>query len=97
MADKLVDLESALQVLREEGIQRLLVEGGGTLNQELLRLNLMDRISVYIAPLIFGGETSPTFVNGTGLELEEAIHLRLDEVENPGDGGVVLHYSIIKG
>ena len=95
MGDQRVDLKAALRTLKQEGIQRLLVEGGGTINEELLRLNLVDKIRVHIAPLIFGGERAPTFVDGIGLERDEAIQLQLDQVENPGDGGVVLHYSVI--
>src|SRR6266496_5043146 len=50
-----VDLSKALATLKELGIQRLMVEGGATLNFELLRLQLVDEITAYIAPMIFGG------------------------------------------
>ena len=63
MGERKVDLKGALQCLKEQGINRLLVEGGGTLNEELLKQNLVDEISVYIAPLIFGGADAPTFAS----------------------------------
>jgi 2,5-diamino-6-(ribosylamino)-4(3H)-pyrimidinone 5'-phosphate reductase len=97
MGDQLVDLEAALPKLKEEGIERLLVEGGGTLNEALLKLNLVDTIRVYIAPFLLGGTKAPTFVSGVGLEREDAINLRLEEVENLGDGGIVVHYAVIAG
>ena len=32
-----------------------MVEGGSTLNFELLRLGLVDEVTAYVAPMIFGG------------------------------------------
>ena len=92
MGDQRVDLPAALKELKQAGIQHLLVEGGGTLNDELLRLGLVDEIRIYIAPLIFGGAHAPTFASGPGLKREAAIRLQLVGVENLGDGGIVLHY-----
>ena len=92
MGEQRVDLSAALAELKQAGIQRLLVEGGGRLNEELLRLGLVDEISIYVAPLIFGGAQAPTFASGPGLKREAAIRLQLVEVENLGDGGIVLHY-----
>ena len=94
MGEQLVDLEAALRKLRQEGIRRLLVEGGGTLNASLLRLNLVDQVKVYVAPFILGGSKAPTYVDGAGYELADAIPLRLDQVEDLEGGGVVLHYSV---
>ena len=50
-----VDLTQALDTLHNLGVQRLMVEGGGTLNFELLRLGLVDELTMYIAPMLFGG------------------------------------------
>ena len=49
------------------GINRLMVEGGGTLNFALLRLGLVDELTAYVAPMVFGGETAPTLAGGPGL------------------------------
>lgn len=89
-----VDLESMLARLSREGIQRLLVEGGGTLNFELIRLRLVDEITIYLAPMVFGGSAAPTLADGAGLSGAAVIPLVLDHVENPGDGGLVLHYHL---
>lgn len=94
MGDHRVDLVAVLQCLREHGVKRLLVEGGGTLNAALLRLKLVDEIHLYIAPLIFSGAEAPTLADGVGLRREEAIHLQLRAVENLGDDGIVVHYVI---
>jgi 2,5-diamino-6-(ribosylamino)-4(3H)-pyrimidinone 5'-phosphate reductase len=92
-ADK-VNLQRALATLTELGIERLMVEGGATLNFELLRLGLVDEVTAYVAPLIFGGESAPTMAAGAGLERNEAIPLKLIESETWEDGGVYLKYYL---
>ena len=89
-----VDLAKALHTLSELGVKRLMVEGGGTLNFELLRLGLVDELTMYIAPMIFGGESAPTAASGAGVARSEAVPVRLVASEACGeDGGVVLKYS----
>ena len=87
-----VDLQRALATLKDLGIERLMVEGGGTLNFELLRLGLVDEVTAYIAPLIFGGASAPTMAAGSGLARGAAIPLMLVDVEHWEDGGVLLKY-----
>jgi 2,5-diamino-6-(ribosylamino)-4(3H)-pyrimidinone 5'-phosphate reductase len=91
-----VNLQSALATLKELGIQRLMVEGGSTLNFELMRLGLVDEITAYVAPLVFGGESAPTLAAGSGLTRSEAIPLQLIEAETWDDGGVVLKYHLMR-
>jgi 2,5-diamino-6-(ribosylamino)-4(3H)-pyrimidinone 5'-phosphate reductase len=90
--EKLVDLPAAMLCLKNMGVRRLLVEGGGTLNMELLKQKLVDEIYVYIGPLIFGGGNAPTFADGAGLNREQAIQLCLVDVTRHEDGAVLLHY-----
>jgi 2,5-diamino-6-(ribosylamino)-4(3H)-pyrimidinone 5'-phosphate reductase len=90
-----VDLPKALNTLKEMGINHLMVEGGGTLNFELLRLGLVDELSAYVAPLVFGGETAPTLAAGSGLVRSAAIPLKLINVEAWEDGGVLLKYKLL--
>jgi 2,5-diamino-6-(ribosylamino)-4(3H)-pyrimidinone 5'-phosphate reductase len=89
-----VDLSKALGTLKELGIQRLMVEGGATLNFELLKLRLVDEITAHIAPMIFGGESAPTMAAGSGLERSAAILLKLVSVEKEEDGGVLIKYLV---
>lgn len=89
-----VDLGKTMQTLRELGIERLMVEGGATLNFELIRLGLVDEVSAYLAPMIFGGENAPTMAAGSGLERDEAVPLKLIRAETWDDGGVLLHYKV---
>ncbi|MCC6300449.1 MAG: 2,5-diamino-6-(ribosylamino)-4(3H)-pyrimidinone 5'-phosphate reductase [Anaerolineales bacterium] len=89
-----VDLTRMMQTLAELGVKRLMVEGGATLNFELLRLGLVDEVNAFVAPLIFGGESAPTLAAGIGLERSAAVPLKLTDVEKWDDGGVFLKYSI---
>jgi 2,5-diamino-6-(ribosylamino)-4(3H)-pyrimidinone 5'-phosphate reductase len=89
-----VDLSNMMHTIKGLGINRLMVEGGATLNFELLRLGLVDEVSAYVAPMIFGGEKAPTMASGIGLERGEAVPLKLMNVEHWDDGGVLLHYNV---
>ena len=91
-----VNLQKALATLQELGIQRLMVEGGSTLNFELMRLGLVDEMMAYVAPLVFGGESAPTLAAGSGLKRSDAIPLQLIEVEKWDDGGVLLKYHLMR-
>jgi 2,5-diamino-6-(ribosylamino)-4(3H)-pyrimidinone 5'-phosphate reductase len=92
-----VDLQKALARLHQLGIRRLMVEGGATLNFELLRLGLVDEVSAYVAPMIFGGESAPTMAAGAGLARGAAIPLELIDMERWEDGGVILRYHLKRG
>ncbi len=93
LGEKQVDLPRALETLKDLGVERLMVEGGGTLNFELLRLGLVDELIVYVAPFIFGGETASTMAAGAGLARSAALPLRLADVSVADDaGGVLLRY-----
>lgn len=94
LGDTQVDLVAALTRLADLGIQRVLVEGGGSLNFELLRLRLVDEVHVFIAPLIFGGATAPTLADGPGLTRDLALPLSRAAVETWDDGGIVLRYKV---
>jgi len=91
-----VDLAEALRLLRGMGVERLMVEGGGTLNAALVRLKLVDEIHMYIAPLVFTGATAPTLADGPGLLRGEAIGLRLRACVPLDDGGIVVEYEVAK-
>jgi diaminohydroxyphosphoribosylaminopyrimidine deaminase/5-amino-6-(5-phosphoribosylamino)uracil reductase len=54
-----IDLAVLLRRLGDEGLTRLLVEGGGILAAALLRLDLVDRLVWMRAPMIIGGDGIP--------------------------------------
>ena len=74
-----------LERLGELGIDGILLEGGGCLNESFIKEGLADEINVFLAPKIFGG-TAPTPVSGMGVALaDEAFELELTEAVRVGD------------
>lgn len=95
--DDVVDLPAALAALRARGIERLMVEGGGTLVAALVADGLVDELQLAVAPLLFGGETAPTPVAGPGWTSAAAPRLELADVATSADGDVVLRYLLRGG
>ncbi len=89
-----VDLNKMMLTLKKIGVDHLMVEGGGTMNFELIRLGLVDEILAYVAPMIFGGTASPTLADGLGVARDAALELKLMDVEKWEDGGVFLRYKL---
>jgi 2,5-diamino-6-(ribosylamino)-4(3H)-pyrimidinone 5'-phosphate reductase len=94
MGDQRVDLTAAFDSLYNLGVNKLFVEGGGTLIAELFRLDLVDDIILYIGAKIFGGASAPTLVDGPGFLPEDAPQLKLISVEIfDAEGGILVHYK----
>jgi diaminohydroxyphosphoribosylaminopyrimidine deaminase / 5-amino-6-(5-phosphoribosylamino)uracil reductase len=61
-----VDLQAALRRLGELEITSLMIEGGSSINGSALYADVVDKVFLYYAPLIFGSESVP-FASGAGL------------------------------
>jgi len=97
VGEQRVDLEAVFRSLHESGIRSVLVEGGGTLIAELFRLNLVDELTVYIAPRVFGGASAPTLADGPGFLPELAPVLEVVSIEKfDAEGGILVHYHVMK-
>ena len=82
-----INFPEALRRLRAEwGVRRLLCEGGGELNDALLRADLVDELHLTICPKIFGGKEAPTIADGQGVcTLAEATMLQISQFRLIGD------------
>jgi 2,5-diamino-6-(ribosylamino)-4(3H)-pyrimidinone 5'-phosphate reductase len=89
-----VDLNKMMLTLKKIGVDHLMVEGGGTMNFELIRLGLVDEIMLYVASMIFGGANAPTLADGLGLNRSDAVTLKLANVETHEDGGILIRYKL---
>ncbi len=65
-ADGRVDLPALFAALGERSIDSVLVEGGGTLHESVLRTGLVRRVYAYIGGLLLGGRAAKTPVGGQG-------------------------------
>jgi len=73
-----VDLIKMMDILYNRGIRNLMVEGGSTLNWNLIKNGLVDEIRIIHMPFIVGGTDTPTLVGGEGFKsLEEVVKLKL--------------------
>lgn len=71
--ERKVDLKALLKRLGERGITSVLVEGGGRLNYSMLEQGVVDKVFLFIAPIICGGKDAPTAFNGDGVaRIEDA-------------------------
>lgn len=81
-----VNVRELLKWLGANGIDSVLVEGGGTLNDSLMREGLVDRAEVFVAPKMFGGSSAKTPVEGLGVEsVSEGMTVRLAGVKCIGE------------
>lgn len=75
------DLNVLMQRLGEEKIDSVLIEGGGTVNEAVLKAHIVHHVYAYIAPKIFGGEDAKTPVEGSGIRIpQECAKLRLAKI-----------------
>jgi 2,5-diamino-6-(ribosylamino)-4(3H)-pyrimidinone 5'-phosphate reductase len=92
--NKMVNLIDLLDLLYKRGIKKLMVEGGGTVIWSFIKKSLVDDIFIYMAPIVIGGKSSPTIVNGSGFQKEkDMVLLELVNLNKLGDG-ILLHYKL---
>ena len=60
-----VDIEKLLDILGQQNICSILVEGGATLSGSFVAKKLVDKVYFFIAPKIIGGKEAKTPVAGT--------------------------------
>lgn len=94
--DGQVDLKMLTGELAAMGIDSILMEGGGTLNEAALKQGIVDRVQVYMAPKIFGGESARSPVEGRGVNhLGDAYRLRLEKLEAVGED-IFVEYQVVR-
>ena len=81
-----VDLRELMNRLGSQGMDSILLEGGGCLNESALRSGIVQELKVFVAPRIFGGSRAVTPVTGQGVELpDQAWVMKLAGVEQVGE------------
>lgn len=80
-----VDLGALLDDLGRRGIERLMVEGGGTIHTAFLSQGLADEIHLAMAPLIVGDAAAPRFLGPARYPWETSRRMRLAEARTIGD------------
>lgn len=76
-----VDFQKLFVTLKERyAIEQVTIQSGGTLNAELLRLGLIDEVSIVVAPILVGGATTSTLIDGEAIHSVAELH-KLKTVE----------------
>ncbi len=94
-----IQLDTLFQTLKQEhGVDALTIQSGGTLNAALFRAGLIDHISIVVAPLIVGGSTTPTIVDGEANhsleDLKNLVALKLVNATPLNDSYLHLRYDV---
>ena len=95
-----LDLHEVLRRLKSEfGCERITIQSGGTLNGLFLREKLFDYVDLVIAPLLVGGSSTPTLIDGAPIASPDDLHrlgvLKLESVQALRDSYVRLQYQVI--
>ena len=90
-----VDVAALLTQLFELEVRAVLVEGGGETHAAFLEAGVVDRVALFLAPLLLGGREAPTVLGGPGRELKSALRLGPLAVTTLGDD-VLLEADIVR-
>jgi diaminohydroxyphosphoribosylaminopyrimidine deaminase/5-amino-6-(5-phosphoribosylamino)uracil reductase len=93
-----VDLQLAMKRLGEMEISSVLLEGGGKLNGAMLASRLVDKVFLFFAPKIVGGDAAPANFQFSGFSrMADAITLQRLTVKQFGDDVCIVGYPCYGG
>lgn len=87
-----LDWTVLLDELGRRGVERLMVEGGGTIHTQLMAQNLADEVHLAIAPLLVGDAAAPRFLGNAAYPGGSTARMRLLDARTVGDV-VLLRYA----
>lgn len=86
-------LEEELARLAKEEVQSLVLEGGPTLAGAFLRNDLIDKLVLFVAPKLVGGDDAPPLFAGPGVRsLADAVPVTALEVSRVGEDILLIGY-----
>jgi diaminohydroxyphosphoribosylaminopyrimidine deaminase/5-amino-6-(5-phosphoribosylamino)uracil reductase len=90
-----VDPAALLGRLFELEVRAVLVEGGAEIHAAFVDAGLVDRVALFLAPLLLGGRAAPGVIGGAGRELKGALRLGPLAVQRLGDD-VFLEADVVR-
>ncbi len=99
--DNEIDFSDLFCLMKQRhGADRITIQSGGTLNAPLVRQGLIDHLLIVVAPLLVGGEATPSIMSGSSLQTEADLlqlkALQLTHCEALADSYVRLEYDVIQ-
>ena len=88
-----VEMSRLSNDLGARGVERLMVEGGGTVHTQFLTADLVDELQLVVAPVFVGDSHAPRFVRDGIFPWNPARRATLAEVRQIGDV-VLLRYAL---
>jgi 5-amino-6-(5-phosphoribosylamino)uracil reductase len=88
-----VDVRHVSEDLRQRGVRRLMVEGGGTVHTQFLTEGLADELHLVVAPFFVGDSRASRFVGDGRFPWNPGRRATLAEVRPIGDV-VLLRYAL---
>ena len=87
-----VNLKSLLKILYKKNISKIFVEGGGTINWEFIKNDMIDELFITVSPYVIGGSDSISLVEGKGFsKVLDSPKLSLKSIQRLKNH-LVLHY-----
>ena len=91
-----IDIGKMLEILYNQGIKKLMVEGGSTVIWNFLKNGFVDDMYIFIGPVIVGGKYTPSMADGDGISTDDdLINLEVVDVSRINTG-ILVHYKLIK-
>lgn len=88
-----LDVRTICQDLSDRGVQRLIVEGGGSVHTQFLTADLADQLDLVLAPFFVGDSRAHRFVGDGSFPFHSGRRAPLAEVHQIGDV-VLLRYAL---
>lgn len=72
-----ISLKKLTKLLGKMEIASVVLEGGGGINASALKSGIVDKVMLFLAPTIIGGESAPGVVGGPGIKnLKQALNIK---------------------
>ncbi|MGD8918210.1 MAG: 2,5-diamino-6-(ribosylamino)-4(3H)-pyrimidinone 5'-phosphate reductase [Nitrosopumilaceae archaeon] len=93
LGENQINVKSLLRNLKKRKIKTILLEGGGSINWEFIKNNLVDEFFITITPYILGGTDAISLVEGKGFDtILKSAKLRLKSIQRL-QNDVILQYT----
>lgn len=89
-----IDLKQMLEYLGEQGVKKLLIEGGGETIWYFVRAGLVNRFIVFISSKLIGGREAPTPMDGEGFAGEEDFATLTLHTTTLTASGIILEFRV---
>jgi diaminohydroxyphosphoribosylaminopyrimidine deaminase/5-amino-6-(5-phosphoribosylamino)uracil reductase len=88
-----LNLQHLMQALGDRDITSVLIEGGGEVNASALSAGIVDKVLVFVAPILIGGKDAPGLLGGKGIRrLADAFKIKNMTVNQIGNDFLLAGY-----